>query len=63
RDLLQIPGSTPSLTALPSGCAFRERCAHATAACAVAPEQTVQGVRDWRCHHPLNLGAIAKANA
>ena len=61
RDLLQIPGSTPSLTALPSGCAFRERCAHATATCASAPEQTVDDLRDWRCHHPLNLGATARA--
>ena len=61
HDLLQIPGSTPSLTALPSGCAFRERCGHATATCAAAPGQTVAGLRNWRCHHPLNLGATAGA--
>jgi peptide/nickel transport system ATP-binding protein len=28
--LRQIPGMTPSLLALPEGCAFRERCARAT---------------------------------
>ena len=60
RDLVQIPGSTPSLTSLPSGCAFRERCPHASDICAAAPEQTIQDRRTWRCHHPLNVGATAK---
>ncbi len=60
RDLLQIPGSTPSLTSLPSGCAFRERCAHASDACNTAPAQTIEDHRTWRCHHPLNVGATAK---
>ncbi len=54
RDLLQIPGSTPSLTALPSGCAFKDRCAHASAACDTAPQQSVDQARTWRCHHPLH---------
>ena len=54
RDLLQIPGSTPSLTALPSGCAFKDRCAHASAVCDTAPQQSVEQARTWRCHHPLN---------
>ena len=54
RDLVQIPGSTPSLASLPSGCAFRDRCAHATDACSKAPQPTVQGNRAWRCHHPLS---------
>jgi peptide/nickel transport system ATP-binding protein len=57
KDLLQIPGSTPSLTALPSSCAFKDRCAHATAACDTAPQQTVAAPRTWRCHHPLNRQA------
>ena len=60
RDLEQIPGSTPSLTALPSGCAFRERCAHASDICATAPAQTILDRRTWRCHHPLHVGAAAK---
>ena len=60
RDLVQIPGATPALTSLPSGCAFRERCSHATAACSTAPIRTIQGDRTWRCHHPLHLGAAAQ---
>lgn len=60
RDLLQIPGSTPSLTNLPSGCAFRERCAYATSVCTQAPEQTFEDARTWRCHHPMHLGAVAQ---
>ena len=35
--LRQIPGMTPSLMALPAGCAFRDRCARAAGACAEAP--------------------------
>ena len=56
RDLVQIPGATPSLVHLPSGCAFRERCSYATSVCGTAPRQTVDNGRTWRCHHPLNLG-------
>ena len=59
RDLVQIPGSTPSLTNLPSGCAFSARCAYATSICATAPEQTFQDTRAWRCHNPLHLGTTA----
>ena len=59
RDLVQIPGATPSLIHLPSGCAFRQRCSHATSACGQAPSQTVDNGRTWRCHHPLNLGKSA----
>ena len=63
RDLVQIPGATPSLTALPSGCAFKERCGHATSACDRAPDQTFEPPRIWRCHHPLNIGAVAPTMA
>jgi peptide/nickel transport system ATP-binding protein len=63
RDLVQIPGSTPSLMALPSGCAFRERCAHATDICSTAPAQTIEAPRTWRCHHPLHVGAVTGAGA
>ena len=62
-DLAQIPGSTPSLTSLPSGCAFRNRCGYASDACASAPAQTVEDGRTWRCHHPLHRGEAAMANA
>jgi peptide/nickel transport system ATP-binding protein len=57
RDLEQIPGSTPSLSNLPAGCAFAPRCARADAACQIAPDITREGVRAWRCHHPLAAAA------
>jgi peptide/nickel transport system ATP-binding protein len=55
RDLVQIPGSTPSLANLPVGCAFKTRCGFATDICDRAPELTPDGDRAWRCFHPLNL--------
>ena len=61
--VVQIPGATPALTALPSGCAFRTRCTHASSACVTRPAQTVVGPRTWRCHHPLHIGAVAKVPA
>ena len=61
QDLLQIPGATPSLMNLPTGCAFSTRCSHASAACEVRPEQSFEPPRTWRCHHPLNLGVVAPA--
>ena len=61
QDLKQIPGSTPSLASLPTGCAFRPRCNHSSAACLVAPDQTRQGERSWRCHHPLNMTTASAA--
>jgi len=54
--LKQIPGMTPSLIDLPPGCAFRERCPRADAACAGAPAMTFapgDPERGVRCHHPL----------
>ena len=54
--LRQIPGMTPSLIDLPAGCAFRERCSHADAACGEAPAMRVatdDAGRGARCHHPL----------
>jgi peptide/nickel transport system ATP-binding protein len=57
RDLTQIPGSTPSLTNLPPGCAFKARCGFATSACDQAPARTADGARAWRCHHPLGIAA------
>ena len=59
RDLIQIPGATPSLTALPSGCAFKARCTYATSACDMPPDETFADGRIWRCYNPLNIGAVA----
>jgi peptide/nickel transport system ATP-binding protein len=51
--LRQIPGATPSLLNLPSGCAFRSRCAHATEICAQTPELREVDARALRCFHPV----------
>ncbi|MGY9046438.1 peptide ABC transporter substrate-binding protein [Puniceibacterium antarcticum] len=53
RKLPQIPGSTPQLSQLPSGCAFRNRCAHATDLCRTDPPDAARGERRVLCHHPL----------
>jgi peptide/nickel transport system ATP-binding protein len=63
RDLIQIPGAAPSLFALPSGCAFRARCTHATESCGIAPDQTRDGSRTYRCHNPLEPIAQAERGA
>ena len=51
--LYQIPGMTPALLNLPPGCAFRERCPRADAACLEEPAITepLPG-RAARCFHP-----------
>jgi peptide/nickel transport system ATP-binding protein len=53
RRLQQISGSTPSLLKLGAGCAFRERCTNAGAACDVMPEMSHHDGRSLRCHYPL----------
>jgi peptide/nickel transport system ATP-binding protein len=53
QALRQIPGSTPSLLKLPSGCAFRDRCAHATVECEQTPETRIVDGRALRCFHPM----------
>ncbi|WP_284179582.1 ABC transporter ATP-binding protein [Rhabdaerophilum sp. SD176] len=53
-DLVQIPGSTPSLFDLPPGCAFQPRCSYRTPECSVTPDLVAAGTgRSHRCHHPL----------
>ncbi|MBW2056563.1 MAG: ABC transporter ATP-binding protein [Deltaproteobacteria bacterium] len=51
--LSAIPGSVPSLFALPRGCKFHPRCSRATEICTAAVPDMVQvGKRHWvRCHH------------
>ncbi|WP_179400828.1 ABC transporter ATP-binding protein [Burkholderia guangdongensis] len=55
--LRQIPGMTPNLLAMPAGCAFASRCAHASSACGARPELTepLPG-RFVRCFHPGAAG-------
>ena len=51
--LFQIPGMAPSLLELPAGCAFRQRCERAEAACAAPPPlETFEEARDVRCYRP-----------
>jgi peptide/nickel transport system ATP-binding protein len=52
KPLTQIPGVMPSMLSLPSGCAFRMRCAYADAKCEAAPPEPV-GHRGVRCVRPL----------
>ena len=51
--LRQIRGSTPSVLKLGAGCAFRERCDRAIAACAQMPELAAHDGRLLRCFNPL----------
>jgi len=53
RRLYSIPGATPPLLSLPSGCAFAPRCARASSTCAQVPPTVVAGHREHRCYHPL----------
>ncbi|MFC3612873.1 ABC transporter ATP-binding protein [Lutimaribacter marinistellae] len=51
--LPQIPGSTPQLSQLPSGCPFRNRCSRATQVCKTVPPLARFGDHTALCHHPL----------
>ncbi len=53
--LRPIPGMTPSLLGLPTGCAFRERCNRAMPDCATAPAMRALSPSGHavRCLHPL----------
>ncbi|WP_394780719.1 ABC transporter ATP-binding protein [Undibacterium sp.] len=53
QPLKQIPGMTPSLLNLPSGCAFRERCGRATAECEQTPPLGIVDGHALRCFHPV----------
>ena len=44
-----IPGNVPSLIGAMRGCAFRNRCAHASAICAEPIEPRSDAGHDWRC--------------
>ncbi|MEZ0167351.1 ABC transporter ATP-binding protein [Microvirga sp. TS319] len=50
--LQAIPGMAPSPLNRPSGCAFRTRCAFATAICETEPHIESAGSIAWRCFHP-----------
>ena len=53
EPLPQIPGATPSLAHLPSGCPFRPRCPRATEVCRNEPPLVAFGTQTALCYHPL----------
>jgi peptide/nickel transport system ATP-binding protein len=53
QPLRQIPGMTPSLLNLPTGCAFRERCDRATPTCEMTPSLQTEDGHSLRCFHPV----------
>lgn len=57
EPLRQIPGMTPSLLNLPSGCAFRTRCERATTECAHTPPLSIHDTHAFRCFHPMKYVA------
>ena len=55
QPLPQIPGSTPSLLNLPSGCPFRIRCPRASDRCTATPPEVGTATHSALCHHPLEV--------
>jgi peptide/nickel transport system ATP-binding protein len=56
--LVQIPGSMPRLSAIPTGCAFNPRCAHAFERCRIErPEPLPREGRQVACHLYNEAGA------
>ena len=54
KRLPTIPGIVPSLTELPHGCRFQDRCELKEQRCVDhEPELEQHGERSWRCHTPL----------
>ena len=51
--LPQIPGSTPQLASLPSGCPFRPRCPRASNICSSEPPLLETDGHFVSCHHPM----------
>jgi oligopeptide/dipeptide ABC transporter ATP-binding protein len=58
--LRTIPGSVPQAGHFPDGCVFRNRCAHATARCAVRPPWTGSDAGSGHaCWHPVGGSGAA----
>ena len=55
EKLRQIPGMTPNMLRLPTGCAFRTRCPRADATCEETPPEMDLGTDHLhRCWHPIH---------
>jgi peptide/nickel transport system ATP-binding protein len=64
EKLRQIPGMTPGLLSLPTGCAFRNRCTLADSACEQEPaERELPSGQRVRCWHALQSGANTSPRA
>ncbi|MFD8380794.1 ABC transporter ATP-binding protein [Streptomyces sp. NPDC059679] len=62
--LATIPGSVPPAGQFPAGCVFRNRCAHATEACATRPEWVPTGPDSgYACFHPASESPVSKSPA
>lgn len=59
QPLKQISGVTPSLLALPKGCAFRERCAAAGPRCENEPVERLLHMSTVRCWSPFTAREVA----
>ena len=58
RDLEVIPGRPPEPGAMPAGCRFAARCAHATDTCATPVELSTLDDRQVRCHRAATLELV-----
>ena len=59
QRLSQIPGMTPSMLNLPSGCAFHTRCPRADDTCLEQPDITTPAAgRNVRCFHPHSEATV-----
>ena len=59
--LNQIPGTMPTLDAIPDGCAFNPRCPHAGERCRTQiPEMIAVGKQRSRCHKAVELAEAAQ---
>ncbi len=58
RDLEVIPGRPPEPGAMPAGCRFAARCAHATDACATPVALSTVDDRQVRCHRAATLELV-----
>ena len=57
QRLTQIPGMTPNMLALPSGCAFKERCPRGDETCLESPANSrAADGHTVRCFHPHEHG-------
>ncbi|MEM7505749.1 MAG: oligopeptide/dipeptide ABC transporter ATP-binding protein [Pseudomonadota bacterium] len=55
--LAELSGEAPLASALPRGCRFHPRCAHALAGCYLEPPgMTAEGNRRFTCNWPLEVG-------